>query len=249
MKNGKISFGFEVKAVHERIDEATKETFHVIEGILSTDSIDQGDDIVETSAIMDSVKAHGLPKFLHQHDGHGAMPLGTVTALNEIDGGSILIKTEIIKGIQSNDDIVAKARHGEYGGLSIGYNALDVEFKGSVRIIKELRLREASLVVFPMNEQAVLTSVKSIQNMKTLKEIETDMREHGYSKKESETVISQIKALSLGDQDDKGLGDQDLKDKEKIELEKKALEEKECVEMFSQFFDEGLIITNKIKEA
>lgn len=252
MKNKTFCFGFEFKAISERTDEAKNETYHVIEGILSTDSLDQGEDIVETKAILDSVSSFGLPKFLHQHDGFGGMPLGTVVALNEIDGGGILIRTEVIKGIQSNDDIVAKAAHGEYGGLSIGYKPLDVEFKGSVRIIKELRLREASLVVFPMNEQAVLTSVKSIENMKTLKEIELDMREHGYSKKESETVISQIKALSLGDQENKGLGDQDKKDKEKIELEKKAAEKekenRECIEMFSKFFDEAEIITKEMKE-
>jgi len=251
MKNKTFCFGFEFKAISERTDEAKNETYHVIEGILSTDSLDQGDDIVETQAILDSVSSFGLPKFLHQHDGFGGMPLGTVVQLKQIDGGGILIRTEVIKGIQSNDDIVAKAAHGEYGGLSIGYKPLEVDFKGSTRIISKLRLREASLVVFPMNEEAVLTSVKSIENMKTLKEIEADMREHGYSHKESEVIVAQIKScLSLGDQEDKNLGDQEA-DKEKLELEKKAAKEKEqaeCIDMFSKFFDKAEIITNEMKE-
>lgn len=245
MKEEKFCFGFEVKAVGDITNEATSQEFHIIEGFLSTDSLDQGDDIVETKAIIESVEEFGLPRFLHQHDGFSDMPLGTITELKEVSGGKIFIKAEVIKGITFNDDIVAKAKHGEYGGLSIGYRPLEVEFKGDARIITKLRLREGSLVVFPMNEEAVLTNVKSVEKMDTLKEIEEDLRAHNYSKKSAETIISKIKALSLGDQGGEGLGDQDSDE----ELEKKALEEQnEMNEMFAQFLENGLTITNEMKE-
>lgn len=252
MKKDSIVFGLEIKGISDRIDEESKEKFYIVEGILSADSLDQGHDIVETKAIMDSVEAHGFPSFLHQHDMLKGMPLGKTIELKEIDGGLIFFRGEVLKGIQFNEDIIRKARHGEYGGLSIGYKALDVDFQGQVRIIKKLRLRDASLVIAPMNEDAILTSVKSIESMDTLKEIEADMREHGYSRKESEVLISQIKSVTLGDQEKQRLGDQDEKDKE--ELEKKAIqdakekEDADSMEVFSAFLESGLSITNKIKE-
>jgi hypothetical protein len=224
MKKDKYAFPFEVKAVGERVDEESGQTYHIIEGILSTDDVDQGDDRVEVQAVIDSFKEYGLPTFLHQHDGFSGMPLGIVTEYKRTENG-VWIKSEIIKGIKFNDDIVAKARHGEYGGLSIGYKATEVEWIGPIRVIKELRIRDASLVVFPMNESAVLTGVKNIEGLETLKDIEKNLREEGgYSRKATEAIISKIKSLNLGEQEEEDkLGDQVNEDEEKSEKENEEI--------------------------
>jgi HK97 family phage prohead protease len=231
MKQSTHKFPFEVKSISERKAEDSGEEFWIIEGILSTASVDQGDDIVLTEAMVKSFVDYGLPKFLHQHDGFSGMPLGTTTEFKLTEDNKIWIKSEVIKGITFNDDIVRKARHGEYGGLSIGYKALDVDWKDGIRIIKELRVRDASLVVFPMNEETEVTAVKSIEDLDSLKSVEQNLREEGgYSKKAVEAIISKIKSFSLGDQGgEENLGDQDDIDKEKEEL--KAIEEKKELEL------------------
>lgn len=45
-------------------------------------------------------------------------------------------------------------------GLSIGYDTLLSDFVDGVRHLKELRLWEGSVVTFPMNEMATVTSIK-----------------------------------------------------------------------------------------
>jgi HK97 family phage prohead protease len=48
-------------------------------------------------------------------------------------------------------------------GLSIGYRTVQDEFQQGVRLLKQLALYEGSLVCFPCNELATITSVKSTQ--------------------------------------------------------------------------------------
>ena len=45
-------------------------------------------------------------------------------------------------------------------GLSIGYDTIRSVVKGSVRQLTEVKLYEVSLTPFPMNEMALVTSVK-----------------------------------------------------------------------------------------
>lgn len=49
-------------------------------------------------------------------------------------------------------------------GLSIGYSAVKIEFnkdQPGIRILKEVKLWEYSLVTFPMNQEAMVTAAKS----------------------------------------------------------------------------------------
>lgn len=222
-------FPFEVKSVTESKAEDGEE-YYIVEGILSTSSVDQGNDIVETQAMVKSFQEHGFPRFLHQHDGFKGMPLGKMIDYKVLDDGQIWVKNEVIKGITFNDDIIRKAKHGEYGGLSIGYKTIDSEYNGKIRIIKELKVRDSSLVIFPMNEEAILLNVKSIEGLESLKDIEKNLREEGgYSQKATEAIISKIKSFSLGEQDEEEV----LGEQEKLELEKKQ-EEEEAIKLQEQ---------------
>src|ERR1700729_13001 len=46
-------------------------------------------------------------------------------------------------------------------GLSIGFDTIKDAVENGVRHLKELRLWEVSVVTFPMNKAAIITSVKS----------------------------------------------------------------------------------------
>jgi uncharacterized protein len=47
-------------------------------------------------------------------------------------------------------------------GLSIGYEAVQESMEDSVRLLKEVRLWEVSIVTFPMNLDATIGSVKAL---------------------------------------------------------------------------------------
>jgi phage head maturation protease len=97
-----------------------------------------------------------------------------------------------VKGRLLVDD-VAKAREvyalikaGAVNGLSIGYRPLVEEFDRTTEVnrLKEVDLWETSLVVFPANEAAVVTSIK------TIREFETFLREAGWSRAEAKHIAS-----------------------------------------------------------
>ena len=51
-------------------------------------------------------------------------------------------------------------------GLSIGFDSVKDSVEDGVRLLKEIRLWEGSIVTFPMNEAAIITSVKARREAK-----------------------------------------------------------------------------------
>ncbi len=116
-------------------------------------------------------------------------------------------------------------------GMSIGYDAVEVEFdkENRVRDIKKLNLWELSIVVFPAKLFAGVDTIKSIEDANTIREIEDALRESGHTKSESQHIVKAIK-LSLRDSEAKEI-------EEKAEL--KAKEEKESLRD-SEVLNDGL---------
>lgn len=130
------------------------------EGVLATyGNVDLGGDVIEPGAFTKTIQEHGPEcKLLWQHE-----PANVIGTLQLIDGPDALR----VKGqIELDDDIpfsktaykLLKKRL--LSGLSIGYDTVKDSIEGGVRHLKELRLWEGSLVTFPMNEMAGVTSVK-----------------------------------------------------------------------------------------
>lgn len=130
------------------------------EGVLATyNNVDLGGDVIEPGAFTKTIAEHGPEvKLLWQHE-----PSNVIGTLQLIDGPDALR----VKGqIELDDDIpfsktaykLLKKRL--LSGLSIGYDTVKDETKNGIRYLKELRLWEGSLVTFPMNELAGVTSVK-----------------------------------------------------------------------------------------
>ena len=130
------------------------------EGILATyGNVDLGGDVIEPGAFRKTLEEHGTEcKLLWQHE-----PANVIGTLQLIDGPDALR----VKGqIELDDDIpfsktaykLLKKRL--LSGLSIGYDTIKDEMQNGIRHLKELRLWEGSLVTFPMNEKAGVTSIK-----------------------------------------------------------------------------------------
>jgi HK97 family phage prohead protease len=151
MKNKKRSLRMEIKQI------SNEGSF---DGVLATyNTIDLGGDLIEPGAFTKTIQEHGPEvKLLWQHE-----PANVIGKLQLFDGPDALR----VKGqIELDDDIPYSMtaykllKKNLLSGLSIGYDTIKEQMDKGVRHLKELRLWEGSIVTFPMNELAGVSSVK-----------------------------------------------------------------------------------------
>jgi HK97 family phage prohead protease len=158
---------FEVKA----LDESAR-TFR---GLAAAYSLDLGDDVIEPGAFkrtLDHWRASKQKRPIYLLNGHNAWDVQDVV-------GKMLDAAETSEGLDTQWEFVGagdpaadaaytRVKGGFITGLSIGYTPVQWEMErrdsGIVRHLKEVKLHEVSLVVFPMNEDARIdaASVKSL---------------------------------------------------------------------------------------
>ena len=143
-------FRFEIKSVSESDGSFT--------GLASTyGNVDQGGDEVMPGAFSKTLRdAKGPFPVLMGHDTHeqiGYAELQDSTS-GLVVNGKLVMHTE--KAKQAYALMKAKALR----GLSIGYDTIRSTVKGSIRQLTEVKLYEVSVTPFPMNEMALVTSVK-----------------------------------------------------------------------------------------
>ena len=191
MKEFKTVLPFEIKKTEE------DELYYKIEGYASTfGNIDLGDDIVISGAFKNTLKNTPHVPVLWQHD--LKEPVGRSTEMYE-DIKGLFIKARLPKNDSFvRDRVIPQMQIGNIQEMSIGFRIKESDYDADkgVRLIKEVELFEFSLVTKAMNPQAVVTSFKSFNEIKTIKDIEILFREKGFSRNESKTVISKIKEFA-----------------------------------------------------
>lgn len=144
----------EVKALDE---EGT------FEGYLSVfDVVDNGNDLIKKGAFTKTLaerakKGRRFP-LLWYHD--PTEPIGVFTEMRE-DAKGLYVKGKLNLEVQAGREKHSLLKMGAIDSMSIGYTALKWETKRGVREISEIKLWEGSLVTFAMNEDALVTGVKS----------------------------------------------------------------------------------------
>lgn len=160
----------EIKTFEFKVEDADSKK-GVIRGFASTfGNIDYGDDVVDAGAFKKTIQeTRGLVPILADHD--PSKPIGwNVRAAETEKGlfveGQINLKTQLGK---DRYEIAQQALEvGAKMGLSIGYGvikAMPDKERPAVRRLKELKLYEYSIVIFPMNNQAMITAAKSWQDV------------------------------------------------------------------------------------
>lgn len=175
-------------------------------------NVDSYNDIIEPGAFtsyLSDVKSgkKEWPAMLLQHGGWGMnsedmMPVGVYTSLEE-DSKGLKVSGQFAdtqRGIEAYKLLKMEPRPA-ITGLSIGYQAKEWEIiqknNDQVRSIKTIDLFEISLVTFPANDKARVESVKSIDQLKTLPEIEDFLREAAnLSRNQAKGLIARIKRSS-----------------------------------------------------
>jgi hypothetical protein len=181
MPDHKIVFPFAVKTAG---DSGT------FEGLLSTygGTPDRGNDLILPGAFVKvETTSDGQIRILDSHDTHAAIGKGTLTDTS----AGLVIKGRLNLAVARAREVLALMKDGIISGLSIGYSILEngSEIRADgVRLLKRLHLFEASLVAFPMNPAAMVSSVKGIDQCKTVGEWESVLRSLGASKRKAHAM-------------------------------------------------------------
>jgi HK97 family phage prohead protease len=144
------SWPFELKSLDET---------GVFEGYASVYNIvDQGGDKVLPGAFQKSLALQGRTRpLLADHKD----VIGLVTLA---DSGSALVASgKLNLEVQRAREVLALMKQKAITGLSIGYQTVKDNFVNGVRELSELKLFEVSVVPFPMELEAQVTSVKAAQ--------------------------------------------------------------------------------------
>ena len=156
----------------------------VFTGYASTYDLDQGGDIIERGAFTKTLTERGQDiKILWQHN----EPIGKPIKMYEDDKG-LYIEAKISNTVLGNEALELM-RDGVIDQMSIGYSVPQgkADYRDGVRYIKELKLYEASLVTFPMNEAARITGLKNqITEAVKAGEMDKEIIQH---------LIAELKAL------------------------------------------------------
>lgn len=153
---------FEIKAV-----EAKDRTF---EGLAAAYTLDLGGDIIAPGAFTKTLaywreKGFSIP-LLNQHNYYNGIHdvLGSMVDAEERTEG-LWAKFEVSQGA-NGDLLLDHITNKRLNGLSIGYQPVEYEINSDtgIRTLKEIRLKEVSAVIWPMNEDAIIdaNSIKSL---------------------------------------------------------------------------------------
>ena len=191
----KIVFESEIKA------ENNKGIFTGYGSIFGNE--DQGNDIMQKGAFTKSLVNRPVSKvkMLYQHKTDE--PIGVFTEIYE-DSKGLFVKGQLAMGTQKGREAYELLKMGALDGMSIGFRA-DPEKQGynenkrGVRTLKEVDLMEISLVTFPMNESALIETVKG--NAKNIREWEKILREAGGLSRTEAKIGAKALSESLSQRD------------------------------------------------
>ncbi|HCR3770512.1 TPA: HK97 family phage prohead protease [Proteus mirabilis] len=132
------------------------------------------------------------------------LPVGKWDHMEE-DSKGLLVRGQLTPGHSGAQDLKAAMKHGTVEGMSVGFCCVreDFDVTSSGRIFKNISmLREISICTFPANEQAQVSSLKSVDGLSTIRDVEDWLRESvGLSKSEAVGFISRFKSAIRSESD------------------------------------------------
>lgn len=185
---------FEVKAVQ---DDGVFEGFGSVFG-----NVDSYKEIVAQGAFAESLQqwksAGKLPPVLWQH--RAGEPIGPYLEMEEQPVGLWVKGRLLVDDVQRAKEARALMKAKAVNGLSIGFVTREDSYDRvtGIRTLKKVDLWEVSVVTFPANPSAQISSVKSaIGAVNSLAEAEALLRDVGrLSKADATAFISRVKSLS-----------------------------------------------------
>ncbi len=151
-------------------------------------------DLIAPGAFIKSLGDHGkrgtMPAMLWSHE--ASEPVGRWTQMSE-DSRGLLATGKLNLKTTRGREAYEHLRAGDVTGLSIGFRVDrdGASYEGRTRVLKSVALHEVSLVALPANQNARVVSVKSLGGKPTtLRELETALRELGFTKSEAKAIAA-----------------------------------------------------------
>lgn len=145
------------------------------EGMLSVyGNVDGGGDVVEPGAFAKNLAEKGNERPLlwsHNTD----MPIGMLHLEDRPSG--LWCKGSLLMSLPEAQRTYSLIKAGIVSGLSIGFVTVRDEVKNGVRSLRELKLYEGSVCLFPMNESAQISGVKNQKQTESIHRALTSFRE------------------------------------------------------------------------
>lgn len=173
-------------------DDSTGE----FEGYASVfNSVDQVGDTILPGAFERSLRRKNRPAMFINHD-HGSIPVGDWLELREDDRG-LFGRGVIDLNHRDGPSLYSAMKRGAMNGLSIGFLMGQKDFEiaeGGGRVIKNVDLKEVSVVTFPCEDKARVSAVKAEDfDFYDLKSCEAWLRESaGFSRAAATALVSRI---------------------------------------------------------
>lgn len=142
-------------------------------------NIDLGNEVVERGAFTKSLSESTEVPILWQHQRETVIGVGVLVDTPK----GLEIKGDLVLEVEKAREAHALLKRKALKGLSIGYEVVKGPIENGVRRLKELKLWEVSLVTFPMNPLAQVTSFKGF-DFGTEQEVESTFLkrfEHAYN--------------------------------------------------------------------
>ena len=177
------------------------------EGYGSTfNNIDLDDDVIQKGAFLDSIKGldYQIPLFYgHQYDSENILGLAEVKE----DERGLFVKGQIYLEDSKSKKIYNLMKNRVLKSMSIGFLTKEHSYESretkSVRVIKKAELKEVSIVPFPANPKALISSVKSREGISSIRDFEDFLRDSGFTRKEACLIASKgFKALNQSDSEE-----------------------------------------------
>ncbi len=155
-------------------------------------NVDEGGDVVERGAFKDVVTTKdGMVRVLYQHN--QTQPIGKAKVHEDEKG--LAFDGSLVLEVPQARSVYALMKAGITDGMSIGYDVLpggDKISNSGVRMLQRLKLWEISVVTFGMNQLARIDMVKGLNDLTTIREFETFLRDvGGFSKSEAKQIATE----------------------------------------------------------
>lgn len=175
----------------------------VFEGYASVfDVIDSDGDIILPGAFKKALATQSRQVGMFFNHQTWEIPVGKWQTLAE-DSKGLLVRGELTPGLSVSNDLKAAMEHKTVEGMSVGFTVMkdDFDMIATGRAFKNVAaLREISICTFPANEQATIESIKSMESITTIRDVEHWLRDSaGLSKSQALGLIARIKSAVRSD--------------------------------------------------
>lgn len=158
------------------------------------DREDLGSDVVKRGAFRKSLRTRQASnvKMLFQHD--PAQPIGVWSRIYE-DARGLFARGRLMPDVARAREVLSLMRAGAVDGLSIGFRATRAvrDRRTGTRFLHEIDLWEISIVTFPMQSEARVTSVKSppfADHVPSVREVERWLtQDAGFTRSEARALL------------------------------------------------------------